>query len=93
MRLLLLAFSLFLIAPMALLAQSGIEVSCTTPDETACIDWNKGVAYAVGIGAPPAGAGAASNPMARRASKAIGENRGLQHKPNGRNAARQDMPL
>lgn len=72
MRLLMLAFSLFLVAPMALLAQSGIEVACTTPDETACIDWNKGVAYAVGIGAPPPGAGAASNPMARRAAKIDG---------------------
>ncbi len=55
--------------PFTATAQKGMEVACTTPDDNACIDWNKGVAYALGTGAPPAGAGAASNPMARRAAK------------------------
>lgn len=50
-------------------AQQGIETSCTTPSDSACIDWNKGVAYAIGIGAPPDNAGARSNPMARRAAR------------------------
>ena len=72
MKSLIVAVSLLLAVPAAILAQQGIEVACTTPDETACIDWNNGVAYAIGLGAPPAGAGAASNPMARRAAKIDG---------------------
>lgn len=72
MKSLILALALLLTAPAAILAQKGIEVACTTPNESACIDWNKGVAYAVGIGAPPPGAGAASNPLARRAAKIDG---------------------
>lgn len=72
MRSLLFAVGLLIIAPMAALSQQGIEVACTTPNDRACIDWDKGVAYAIGIGAPPPGAGAASNPMARRAARIDG---------------------
>ena len=72
MRMTALFFGLFAMAallPFTAVAQKGIEVACTTPDDNACIDWNKGVAYAMGTGASPAGAGAASNPMARRAAR------------------------
>ena len=72
MRVIFLAFALLLAAPAAMFAQQGIEVACTTPNDRACVDWNKGVAYAVGIGAPPPGAGAASNPLARRAARIDG---------------------
>lgn len=72
MRSLILILALLVITPAALLAQQGIEAACTTPNDTACIDWEKGVAYAIGIGAPPPGGGAASNPMARRAAKIDG---------------------
>jgi hypothetical protein len=60
---------LLLLLPFTAMAQQGIEASCTTPNDSACIDWNKGIAYAVGTGAPPAGSGAGANPMARRAAR------------------------
>ncbi len=69
MRSLSFVLSLLLFVPVLAWAQQGIEVSCTTPNDTACIDWNKGVAYAIGLGAPPDNAGARSNPMARRAAR------------------------
>jgi hypothetical protein len=41
-------------APVALAQQSGqgVDAKCTTPDDRACIDWNRQVAMAVGTGVP-----------------------------------------
>ena len=63
---------LFMIVPSLLMGQQDQQqwnARCTIPSDKACIDWDKGVAYAVGYGAPPKDAGARSNPMARRAAK------------------------
>ena len=52
MRSLFLILALLIITPAALPAQQGIEAACTTPNDLACIDWEKGIAYAIGVGRP-----------------------------------------
>ncbi len=55
-RIMLACLGLLLLAPVGAFAQNPtpgpIDQRCTTPSDRACVDWDKGVAIAVGTGAP-----------------------------------------
>ena len=68
---LLLAMLAMLAGPATGWAQNTIDSRCTNPSDTACVDWEAGVAIAIGSGAPMANASnqAVRNQSALRAAK------------------------
>lgn len=71
MRLLLPVLAAFLLLPSALVAQQGVDARCTTGSDVACIDWERGIAIAVGSGAPASSSrnAAQKNATAQRAAR------------------------
>ena len=71
MRSALLLFGLLLVAPAYAWSQQSLDARCTQPGETSCIDWNAGIAIALGTGAPAAWAknAAQKNISASRAAR------------------------
>jgi len=68
---LLLFLTLVLPLPVAAQQQGSVDSRCTNGNEVACIDWENGVAIAIGSGAPASWANTAAqkNLSARRAAK------------------------
>jgi len=64
-------FALLLAMPVAGWAQESIDSRCFQPSQTSCVDWEHGVAIAIGLGAPAAFANnpALKNLTARRAAR------------------------
>ena len=66
-----LLFAFLAVFPATLWAQSAIDPSCTTTNNNACVDWDKGIAIALGTGAPAewAKSSAQKNISAQRAAR------------------------
>ncbi|MCH7477414.1 MAG: hypothetical protein IIA14_04860, partial [SAR324 cluster bacterium] len=71
MRSVSLLLGLLLVAPAIAWSQQGFDARCTQPGETSCIDWNAGIAIALGTGAPASWAknAAQKNISAARAAR------------------------
>ena len=71
MRSVSLLLGLLLVAPAIAWSQQGFDARCTQPGETSCIDWNAGIAIALGTGAPASWAknAAQKNISASRAAR------------------------
>ena len=66
-----LSFLLLAMLPFSIFAQSSIDPNCTVEAQNACVDWERGHAIAIGLGAPAGWAknAAQKNLSARRAAR------------------------